>query len=238
MATKKTKKAKITKLANLIVVDASGSMTSKVPEVQGGLRELLKQIHTDAKKDIKKTISSTFIVDFSNHQDIRTLVKSDDSLDLDLNLADKYTPRGATALYDAIAEGFSLVPKDTDSVFVNIITDGEENDSKKYNSSSIKELIEEAKKKNWVITFMCTTEASMYNARSLGISAGNTMTFANTKEGTARSLDKLSRMRSSYYAAVSDTANVDFATQKSTWDKMQTLSDDTPDEEVKDDNKK
>ena len=225
MATKK----KTTKLANLIIVDASGSMGDKVDEVKGGLKQLIEQISTDAKKDKKTTLSTTIITDFSSSSDFNILVQSKDSLDLDPSLADNYRPRAATALYDAIAKTFSLLKDKHDSVFVNIITDGYENDSKEMNRETLKALIESKKKENWVITFMCTTEQAMYDAQSLGISIGNTMTFANSAKGVKKSLSKLSKVRSAHYSATMDMANTDWMEQEKLRESMQTIVKDTED---------
>lgn len=97
-----------------------------------------------------------------------------------------------------------MVDKNEYAVFVNILTDGEENDSKEYNSTQISKMIEEAKNKKWAVTFMGTTEASIQKARSLGVTVGNTMTFADTRDGVALSMKKSLSARANYYSAVTD----------------------------------
>jgi len=191
---------KKTQLTNLIIVDASGSMGSKVDEVIGGLKQLFTQIEEDAIKDKKTVTSSTIVVDFSSSGDFRTLITSPDSLSLDHKLAENYSTRGMTALYDAISKGFSLVKGKQDSVFVNIITDGQENDSKEINGDVLKKLITKKKADNWVITFMGTTEQAVNSAVSMGVSLGNTMTFADSAAGVHISMDKLSKVRSCHYS--------------------------------------
>jgi len=200
------KKATITKkkITNLIIIDASGSMIGKKEEVKGGLKQLFSSIKSDMQKDSKKVIMRNIVLDFSNSGDIRTLVDSTDVNMLDDNIADNYTTRGLTALLDAIGRGLSMVDKNEYAVFVNILTDGEENDSKEYNSTQISKMIEEAKNKKWAVTFMGTTEASIQKARSLGVTVGNTMTFADTRDGVALSMKKSLSARANYYSAVTD----------------------------------
>lgn len=189
---------KKTKLTNLIIIDASSSMSNKKAEVIGGLKELFSQIQKDAKKDKKTVTTCTKVVDFSSARDYRELVSSPDSLSLDESVATSYRTRGMTALYDAIGKSFATIPKQ-DSVFVNIITDGEENDSKEFTSQAIKKLIEEKRAEGWVITFMGTTEEAVNKAVSLGISKGNTMTYMDSAKGMASSFSTLNSIRSSGY---------------------------------------
>lgn len=197
-ATKKVAKKNIT---NLIIIDASGSMTSKVDEVIGGLKQLFGQIKEDMKKDKKLVNVRNIVLDFSSYKDTNILVDSKNADDLKDSIAELYTTRGMTALLDAIGKGFSMVDKNEDGVFINILTDGEENDSKEFTSSQITDLIDNAKKKNWAVTFMGTTENSIKTAKSWGISAGNTMSFADNERGVKMSMTRSRNARSTYYAA-------------------------------------
>lgn len=199
---KKTSKKVKQKNANLIIIDASGSMASKASEVIGGLKTLFSQITEDAKKDKRTVSTTTLIVDFSGNGDYRELLSSEDSLSIDEKIASSYRTRGMTALYDAIGKAFSSLDQKGkyDSVFVNILTDGDENDSKEFSSPRIQSLLKEKKDQNWAITFMGTTEASINNAVSLGISRGNTMSFADSAAGVKGSMTKLSSVRTAYYS--------------------------------------
>jgi hypothetical protein len=200
MKKKATKKQELTKLTNLIVIDASGSMADKVVEVKGGLKQLFTKIQDDANKDKKATKSRTIVVDFSGSGDFRVIVDSADSLGLDHTIADKYSVRGMTALLDAIGKGFNMVDKDQDSVFVNIITDGQENDSKEFTKSKITNLIKENEKKGWVVTFMGTTQEAINEAHSMGVSVSNTLQFANSAAGASTSMNALYVTRGAHYA--------------------------------------
>lgn len=197
--TPKVKGVSKKRITNLIVIDASSSMNNKIEEVKGGLRQLFTQIKTDAIKDKTKVITRTIVLDFSSFGDVNILVDSEDSSLLTESLANGYTTRGMTALFDAIGRGFNMIKGDQTGVFINIITDGQENDSKEMTAEAVKKLIEEGKSKKWGITFMGTTEAAISTATSWGISAGNTLKFADTKEGMNKSLAKMRSVRSTYY---------------------------------------
>ncbi len=183
-----TKKLAMKTTTNLIIIDASSSMESKKPEVKGGLKELLAQIKADAVKDKKTVKATTIVVDFSGQGDFKTLLNAEDSILLKDDVSDSYRTRGLTALYDAIGKGFALVDAKEKNVFVSILTDGEENDSKEFDYNKLKELIEAKKQLGWVITFMGTTESAIKSARSIGISAGNSLSFADNASGVMGAL--------------------------------------------------
>jgi hypothetical protein len=127
------------------------------------------------KNSKKKKNGRTIVVDFSD--DFRVLVDEKSSDNLVDKVADDYRTRGSTALYDAIGEAFKMVDKDDEKVFVNIITDGEENASRKFSGAMVKELIEGKKSKGWAILFLGTDENCINAAQNLGVSRGSTMTF-------------------------------------------------------------
>lgn len=206
------------KLTNLIIIDASGSMDDKIDEVKGGLKQLFSQIKTDAQKDKKKVKTTTIVLDFSGHGDSNVIVHSTDSSLLTEDVADRYKTRGMTALLDAIGKGFSLVPSKQLSVFVSIITDGLENDSKEFTKDQIKDLIQSKRKENWVITFMGTTEEAIQEARSIGISAGNTMSFTNSGDGMKTAGSTITSARAMFYS--SNTAEAGSLTKEIDMDNL------------------
>lgn len=208
MAKKKAKTKKSTtptKFTNVIIIDASGSMSSKQVEVVKGLNDLFTEIKANAKRN-KDIVHRTLVVDFSGSDDIRTLVDSTNVDDLTLELANGYTTRGMTALYDAIGLTFKKLDGVEGGVFVNILTDGDENASREFNHAAVKSAIEKGRAAGWGITFMGTTEESIEKAVSFGVSIGNTMKFANTSVGVSRGFKATNSLSSAYYSA--NTAGV------------------------------
>lgn len=207
-----TKKTTVKKtLTNLIILDASGSMSGNIPEVRGGLKQIFSDIKKNEKTGKTNIVQKTIITDFSGAGDFNVLVNSKTSgTDLKDELADSYNTRGMTALYDAIYKSFALVPKTEKNVFVSIFTDGAENDSKEFKSPEVKKLIADKKKLGWAITFIGANEEAATNATSLGISG--TMSGTSGVSGAAGQSGTsgwIGLAQNSYYAAVSRTASTD-----------------------------
>jgi len=186
---------------NLIILDASGSMRSKVEEVQGGLNQLFLSLQEDLvnQTDVR---NKTTVVDFSSHNDFRKLYVDADPSDLKELKDGDYVPRSMTALYDAIGQSFQMVPKDHQDVLVTIFTDGIENDSKEWKAPDIKALILDKEALGWTITFMGTTTESMLAAERIGIKADKMLRYSDSKAGTKHAFDKLSDARRKYQHAV------------------------------------
>jgi len=188
-------------ILNLIILDASGSMRSKVEEVQGGLNQLFQGLQEDLVKqpDVR---NKTTVVDFSSHNDFRKLYFDADPSDLKALKEGDYVPRSMTALYDAIGKAFQMVPEDQKDILVTIFTDGVENDSKEWKSADIKSLILEKEAQGWTITFMGTTTESMLAAERIGIKSDKMLRYSDSKAGTKYAFDKLSDARRKYQSSV------------------------------------
>ncbi|MEM6769004.1 MAG: vWA domain-containing protein [Bacteroidota bacterium] len=187
------------KITNLIIIDASGSMTSKAEEIRGGLKLIFKEIKEDAALGEAKM--RTIVTQFSSPGHFKELVNSKKAEKLTDQLADAYQPMGMTALFDAIGQGFALVPKEQDAVLVTIMTDGQENSSREYDQQSITKLISAKRKDGWTIAFMGTTETAIKQAQSWGVTQGNSITINNNAEGFRVAGRTLSKMRKSHYEA-------------------------------------
>lgn len=192
------------KTTNLIIIDASGSMESKKEAVVSGLKELLAQIKIDAVKDKTKVKTATIVLDFSGQGDVRELVNVGSSITLNDTVSANYKTRGMTALYDAIGKGFNMVGAKEKNVFVSILTDGQENDSKEFKHEDVKALIEKKRKLGWVITFQGTTEEAIKSAVSMGIAVTNTASFSNSVVGVRTSSMNISNARRMYYSKSMD----------------------------------
>ena len=191
-------KTKTKKMCNLIICDASGSMGSKVNEVRSGLKELFYDIRNNNTMK-----SRTIICDFSSAGDFNVIADTKDPSLLTDRVADGYNTRGMTALYDAIGMAFRLVDKKYDGVFVNILTDGLENNSVEFKLADIQKLIKtKRKKERWAITFMGTTEEALEEASSWGIAQSNMMQYADSAEGVEQASVKRQDAREVYYQRV------------------------------------
>jgi len=108
----------------------------------------------------------------------------------------EFPPRGGTALHDAIGIGISNLKsqlskkeKESDSIstaLVVIMTDGEENSSREYNASSIKDIIGELEKGGaWTFSYMGANQDAVLAASSYGIGAGNSINYSSTSRGAS-----------------------------------------------------
>lgn len=179
------------KLCNLILIDESGSMYNRKTDVIGGLQSLFSDI-----ENTKNVFQHTIVCSFSN--DFKILTNTVGKLNTDV--VEKYSPNGGTALFDAIQKAFSLVPTGFDGVYVNILTDGEENASKTVKFADVKKLISEAKENKWGVTFSGCDENALETAKSLGIM--NLDSFTNDAKGFSGMSLNRTRSRTSYFASV------------------------------------
>lgn len=151
------------------VLDSSGSMISQQDRVIAGFNEFLSE-----QKKIKDNSSLT-LVQFDT---TATTIY----LDVDLAKAEdlsrkSYNPKGFTALYDAVGTTIKSIENKvgkTDRVIVAIFTDGQENSSHEYSSSTIRKMITEKEGQgNWTFTFMGVDKDSWAVGQTLGIQKGN-----------------------------------------------------------------
>ena len=152
----------------VIIMDESGSMADKKADVVGGFNEFLKE-----QKELKDDTANAIFIKFNS---TITIVNECKPITEVAELrSDTFRPGGSTALYDAIWEGVQLGEKiehGVDRVLCLIMTDGEENASRKITAVGIGDLIK--KKENtgkW--TFLYIGENPERWAKETGTSAGN-----------------------------------------------------------------
>ncbi|MFA6199292.1 MAG: vWA domain-containing protein [Bacteroidales bacterium] len=122
-----------------------------------------------------------------------------------------YKPRGNTALLDAMGETIVLTGKRLaalpeserpEKVIILFQTDGEENASKKYTKPQIDEMIKHQKEVyNWDFIFLGANQDAIGAGTSLGVSAGNSMSYAQTNAGTINLFSAVSKNMRSYRGA-------------------------------------
>jgi hypothetical protein len=183
------------------VLDRSGSMgeNGKIEEARKGFNEFIKD------KKSKNYLADITLTIFDDQID--TLYSGNLQGCPDLT-EQNFSPRGMTALYDAIGKTVIEIGKILSSkseeerpskVIVTIITDGLENVSKEFSSTRIGEIIKEQQEKySWEFLFMGADENSIINAQQINIPKGNTTLYANNSVGVqtayrgySKSIDKL-----------------------------------------------
>ncbi len=200
---------------NLIILDESGSMHCVRNQTIEGCNETLNTIRkTAAEDDATAQFVSIFCFD-TNLNSSRYIVENT-SIETVKNLTmEDYRPNGCTALNDAIGHTctrlHSLIESASNvQVVVTIITDGEENSSKKISYLQVKKLIEQLKEDGWVFTFIGANIDAQATAMKFSIESS--FQFEQSEQGMRamwekerlsreRHFEKLRRMKNANYAS-------------------------------------
>lgn len=192
-----------TKIQNLIILDASGSMEMIKQETISGLNEVIESCKTAQRRYPEQTHVLTLV---AFNSEGRHEIYYNVLVNLVKEIADDdYQPSCCTPLYDAM--GFTLtkmervVSKD-DKVLVTIITDGLENASKEYTHESVRALVEHLKEKGWVFSYIGANQDADAVGNSFEIT--NTLNFHASSQGARSMFGKLLRSRGRWYKDIAD----------------------------------
>ncbi|MDQ6918553.1 MAG: VWA domain-containing protein [Candidatus Dormibacteraeota bacterium] len=148
---RKTAKAKVADVNVIAILDMSGSMQGREVETRGGFNAFLANAQEDQRDGGGKITLSLTCFDT-----VFEPVYPPTPVDRVKPIGPKeYTPRGMTALHDAI--GLTLSPlrfPKGEKVMVIITTDGLENSSHEWTAETVKKLIEDKEKLGWEFLFM------------------------------------------------------------------------------------
>lgn len=205
-------KAKETEI--VVVLDRSGSMQSISQSTVDGFNTFLNE-QQNAEGD-------AYI----------TLVQFDDRYEMDykgipvseakpLINGETFSPRGMTALFDAIGKTINELDTDRDVVFV-IITDGHENASREYKKDAVMKMIEDLEKnKGWYFLFLGANQDAIKAGGNIGISMNKSFTYDASDEGTAKAFysfsSNITNYRSSKFQSL-NLSDVDLSSLKSQLD--------------------
>jgi uncharacterized protein YegL len=167
----------------IVVRDRSGSMEGIKTDMEGALKELVKE---QSKGDGECLFS---LFDFDDRFD--TVY---DAVDIHSVKHVTLIPRGMTALLDAIGKSVKTVgerlanTKEEDRpevVIVAVITDGGENSSKEYTRDAIKAIIKEQEEKyNWKFMFLGANMDAVAVGQSFGFAPTSSMSYNANSLGT------------------------------------------------------
>lgn len=175
-----------------VVIDESGSMAHRRASVISGVNEYVNDLK-DKNDDINYVLNVIKFNTFSSFAVENLPISKFETFS-------NYSPNGGTALYDAV--GDAIVGTDklnaTNAIFI-IMTDGEENSSKRFDSSKVKSMIEDRQSKGWAFTYLGADSNTWSAAGSIGINMQNAVMW-DTKNvgGTFRAA---SAMTSSFYTS-------------------------------------
>ena len=164
------------------VIDRSGSMSSCWHDTVGGINEYIKkQREVPGEAKISLVFFDTEYAMAYNGVDLQ-----DDIFSKPMSFAD-YSPRGSTALLDAIGKTINTVgnrlaatPEDErpDKVTMFIVTDGEENASREFTGAQIKEMItHQTDKYQWDFVYLGANQDAFAVGMTLGVNPHSCTTY-------------------------------------------------------------
>ena len=198
-----------TKVFNLIILDESGSMDCVWAQTISNCNETLQTIFS-AQKEFYAT--QDHVISIYTFQDAgplksRYLLRNRPIAEARMLTAKDYRPNGCTPLYDAVGETLTdleaVAETHDDAVAsVTIITDGEENSSRRYSGSDVAKIISRLKEKGWNFNIIGANIDVESLAKDLHID--NTLKWEQTQEGTSSMGKKLNESQRSYYRAMAE----------------------------------
>jgi uncharacterized protein YegL len=192
-------KRKTTRVA--LVIDRSGSMSSVAKAAFDGINEQINVIRRDAELG-----GDTYVTYIQFDDFIDTVFANQHASELKNITPDQYSPRGSTAMRDAVGTAIEVLKNQTGSdedvaYLVVTISDGAENASRQYTADRLAGIVTELKQTGrWTFTMMLSN-VDLSVAKNLGVDLGNSVTYTSTVEGTAQAFSQMSTSTGNYFGA-------------------------------------
>lgn len=195
----------------VFVLDRSGSMGPLTDDTIGGFNSMIE----DQKGRTGETYVTTVL--FNQYHDV--LLNHIDIKEIPPMTKSDYLPFGQTALLDAvgltidnIGERLANTPEEErpDNVVFVIVTDGQENCSRKYSKSKVKEMIEHQQDKySWTFMFLGANIDAVSEAADLGINTDFAKTYTASNVGVQSVYCSLSKAVTATRGVGYDSKNSD-----------------------------
>lgn len=196
-----------------VIIDRSSSMSHLTAETISNFNKFLAE--QKAEPGEATFTLCTFSTDHTLVHDCLAL-----NLVPELN-NETYVARGSTALYDALGDTINAVgarlaamPEEErpSKVIFLIITDGEENSSRRFTNAQVKSMVSHQRDKyKWEFVFMGANIDSIAAGASIGVSVQNTFNYISDSTGTKQLYSEISSNMRSYRR--SKNAQVNFFNQ-------------------------
>lgn len=195
-----------------VILDESGSMNSCLDSTITGFNEYIA-----GQRAAKDAGAVWLTLNKFDAPHIKTVYSNLDINEVvDLNKK-SYTPGGGTNLLDAIGYTIEQVndelagkkKKDRPGVIIVIMTDGEENSSRKFNNEMVKSMVSVAETSDWSFVFLGANIDSFAVGSNFGMNVHNTVNYStvNMVDTMASLSATTTRMRSAKMAGM-DTQTV------------------------------
>lgn len=168
----------------VFILDMSGSMERVSEDTIGGFNAMIAE---QKEKEGEVLVSTVVFDDYSQVIHDRMDIGSVPRL-----TRKEYSPRGCTALIDAIGDAVHHIKnvhkyireedRPEHTLFV-ITTDGLENASRKYGSSEVKRMIRQQEERGWEFMFIGANIDAVETAQTLGIRRERTANYRSDARG-------------------------------------------------------
>jgi uncharacterized protein YegL len=177
----------------VVLLDRSGSMQSIRHDMEGGLELFVKEQQADKAGECRLTL-----VQFDNEpQTVFTARAIDKVPRIEL------VPRGSTALLDALGSTIESVGKRLSEmdeaqrpgkVLVLVITDGEENSSRRFTQEQVKAMVEhQTETYQWQFAYLGANVDAFAQASRMGIATQSASSYSADSAGARGMLRSVSR---------------------------------------------
>lgn len=183
-----------------VVLDRSGSMARTKQDTEGGFNHFIED-----QRKLPGECKFTLVQFDTAYESVYRAVPLQEVKPLNL------VPRGGTALLDAIGRTINetgarlAAMQEADrpaKVLFVIITDGEENSSKEFNHAQIFGLITQQQDQyQWTFVFIGANQDAIKNGTNMGLSAMNSLAYADNSKGVTDMYGSLSRSTSTLRAS-------------------------------------
>lgn len=159
------------------IEDRSGSMQQNWDETVQGFKTFIQDLRTKGAADgIKYRITFTAFDTL-----VETPVREVPIEEIDLDLIEKYPPRGMTALYDAVGQTLETTKGTFDKYIGVIVTDGHENSSREWDKDKVHAAIDaKLNQGDWAFVYLGTQPETWDDANAIGMAAGAAINYSLT----------------------------------------------------------
>ncbi len=188
-----------------LVLDESGSMSTIRDQTVKTVNDVINTLKVESLKVDQDTAVAVTTFNTDIKHSVLTAVEWVQPIN-----GTRYMPSGGTRLFDAVGEVLEQAVKTDDGVtsyVLNVITDGEENGSRDFNSADILDLLKRAQATDrWTIVFLVPPGAKVELCRRYKIPEGNVREWEGTNEGIRSVGQALTASYGSYFSARSTGA--------------------------------